>query len=191
MAMKQPTKRFLSLALALALIFASFVVFSSIVRPVYKKAQEAKAEIFARERLLENQQNVVSQINELKNAYQGEDELAQVVSLALPLEKNESNIVHVIDQLARFNRLVLQQISLGVTSAEPTRISGVVKPMGTITAQIQLLGSYEDFKTFLRGIETDIRIFDIQSVNVTPPVGSAGAGLYVFEISVVAYYQNL
>lgn len=191
MALKQPTKRFLSLIAALCLIFASVVVFASFVRPVYGEARRMRGEVAGREQFLESQKAVFAQVEELRKAYRGEGELAQVASLALPVEKNESEIVYLINQLARFNKLTLQQVSIvpvGSGGGGGTR-SGMVKPIGTLNVQMQVSGTYEDFKLFMRALETNIRIADLRSVGITP-VGDSSQNFYTFELLVALYYQN-
>ena len=57
----------------------------------------------------------------------------------------------------------------------------------TISASMEVSGSYEAFKDFLRDIESSIRITDVESLDLTPPSGSSGE--FNFKLSLKTYYQ--
>ena len=89
------------------------------------------------------------------------------------------------------NKLALQQISIVPVGAGAVNkeSKAIVKPICTLNVQLQLSGTYEDFKLFLRGLETNIRIANLRSVSVVP-VGDSSQNFYNFELSVATYYQN-
>ena len=47
------------------------------------------------------------------------------------------------------------------------RAGSIIKPTGTVSFQISGSGSYESIKNFLMGLETNIRIFDVNSISLS------------------------
>lgn len=92
---------------------------------------------------------------------------------------------------------VLQAQVDAVNSGSALTSSQIKKPMGTLSLQITASGSYENFKNFLSQLETNIRIFDVTGVSITPPLsgisGARGvsATSLTYSVSVITYYQIL
>lgn len=194
--MKQSTKRLISFAIALAFIFAALFVFSSLIRPAYTEAQRVKSELLSRQTLLENQKAAVEQVKALIDSYRGEGTFVEAASFVLPNSKQEAEAVHQITQLASINALTLQTLAVSSPSVQNlgrngiSQDAGLAKPVGNLNIQMRVAGTYDSFKTFLENIETNIRIMDVRNMAVSP-VGKSNQDFYVFDLTVVAYYQNL
>ncbi len=194
--MKQSTKRLASFVFGLALIFLALLVFSNFIRPAYSDAQKVKAELLSKENFLANQKAAVDQVKNLINSYRGEGDFAQVVDLALPNKKNEAELVHQINQLAEMNQLGVQTIAVSAPGlqnisqgAQVAKAKSLTKPVGSLNVQVRVAGSYANFRAFLSNLETNIRIINLRNISVTP-VAKSNQDFYLFDISVVAYYQN-
>ena len=91
---------------------------------------------------------------------------------------------------------VAPQVSTtGGSIANAAAAGSVIKPTGTVSLQISGAGSYEGFKTFLQGLETDLRIFDVTSASLQPaPVlatktQAGNSDMFDYSVTVVTYYQ--
>ncbi len=198
--MKQSTKRFFSLIVAFVLVVAAFLIYFNLAEPVYQEAQERKAQAMSRESFVQNQQASILQVKNSIASYKGEGQLQDVVSLALPLNPDLAGAFAQITSLVQNNRLALQGVTVNVPVMQtiamkslPGKTSGafaatILKPFGAITFQIRLVGSYEDFKAFLKNLESNIRIFDIQKINFQSAAKS-DQNLYTYDVTVNTYYQ--
>lgn len=197
--MKQSAKRLISLIGSIALIFGALVVFVNFIRPAYQSAQQAKGEVVSREVFLQNQRTAVEAVRNLIAAYEGEGDFAEVVALALPESHDQAQVVHQLGRLAAANQLTVQNIALedrgastAPVSARGTRAvsdsSAIVRPLGSLAVDMRMAGTYENWRTFLENVETNLRIMNVETVAVTP-VGPSDENFYLFDMSVVAYYQ--
>jgi Tfp pilus assembly protein PilO len=76
--------------------------------------------------------------------------------------------------------------------------ASLVTPKGSVTFQIVASGSYESLKTFLQGLESNVRIFDVTGLSIKPITSVTTGGVsqaavqdfYNYTITAVAYYQS-
>lgn len=68
-------------------------------------------------------------------------------------------------------------------------VSGQTKTQAyqTFNVGMDVNGSYEAFKSFLRDLELSIRITDVESLNFSPPFG--GLDAFSFNLTLTTYYQ--
>ena len=193
--MKQSTKRLISFGGAIILLFATLIIFSSFIRPAYTEAQSVKAERLSRERVLADQRAAVAQVQALIEAYRETGDIAEVVALALPEDEHQAEAINNVNQLAGTHGLAVQSIAIAPSPSESiTRGQDggqeiLVKPVGSFTMQVRLAGTYASIRAFLGNIETNIRIMNIRTMNISP-VGNANQDFYNFDITFSAYYQN-
>lgn len=57
----------------------------------------------------------------------------------------------------------------------------------TLNASMEVSGSYEAFKNFLRDIESSVRITDVESLDLSPPSGSSSG--FNVKLTLKTYYQ--
>lgn len=200
--LKPATKRLLSLVLALFFLLGAAVVYFEFVRGEYEALQKQKSEALSRERLVQSQREAVAQVRALIEAYQGEASLQEQVSLALPTSPEAARALADLNGLAQNNRLIPQSFSAGTVAVEGYRAApggetsyaetsspaSLVRPLGSINFQIRLTGTYNDFKAFLKYLETNLRIFDVRTLTIQPS-GKPQDPLYAYDITVATYYQ--
>ncbi len=184
------------------MMVAAFLVYFNFTEPVYREAQERKAQAMSRENFVQNQQAAISQVKNSIASYKGEGQFQDAVSLALPLDPDLAGAFAQITSLIQNNRLALQGVTVNMPAMRtipvkslPEKTSGafagtvLLKPFGVIAFQIRLIGSYEDFKAFLKNLESNIRIFDVQTMSFQPAAKS-DQNLYIYNVTVNAYYQS-
>lgn len=201
--MKQSVKRLLSSALALLLVVGSFVTFFNFIQPVYDQVSELKGEILGQKDLVKHEQDVINAVQKLVSVYNQSQGQRDSLSAALPDSPSLAEALTQLNGLAAQNHLTPQAYSLSA----PTTIipesarrdpahpgsGSLVQPVSTVVFQIKLLGSYEDFKSFLAGLEENIRIMDVKSLNLqaaTAPTGKSAQNLFAYDLTVAAYYQT-
>lgn len=193
--MKQSTKRFISLVLALVMMMAAFVVYIDLIKGAYDEVQSKKADILSRQELAASQRAIVEKVRRQIETYKGEEALTQNISLVLPLNPQIGEALTQINGLAKTNFLSPQLflasapvIKTLVPSPSGQKEKSLVRPIGIITLQLKFLGSYEQLKQFLSQLETNIRLIDIYSLSIQP-VKTNRDNFYSFELMVATYYQ--
>jgi len=195
---KQTTKRFTSTVVALILLAGAFLVFVEFIVPSYEESQKLKGEQLSRQEFVERQRQTIGQVQSLIDAYEGQGELQDAVSLALPPRGEVASALAQLNGIAQASQLAPQLFSASIAevqnlsaSAQAARRGGdaLVKPIGTLMLQVKFVGAYGDLKEFLRRLETNIRIFDVRSLNIQS-AGRSNQDLFTYDMTVVTYYQN-
>jgi Tfp pilus assembly protein PilO len=200
--MRASTKRILSAMLSLLFIFSAFVIVAMLIKPAYEETQKLKADALSRENALNNQKVLVDQFKKLLSQYDSQEKVQENLSLILPqnpaigealtqinglLDLNHLNVLSF-----NINRPLLQSYSSSNINSTSTQ---VIKPLGTIDINFKVVGNYSDFKNFLNQLETNIRIFNIKTLNISPVIIVSGDKnqsqnkTLSYDISITTYYQ--
>lgn len=183
----------------LFLVVAAFIVFFQFTQPEYQDIQVVRGEEFARRDFVEKQQSAITQVKKLIAEYKDSVDFQTLVSASFPADHDLYSAIAQLSGLVSLESLTLQSFSVTETKAQELQISGsdpnapkrtnLVRPYGTITFRLQLLGTYEDIKRFLGDVETNIRLFDISSINISP-IFKNNANLFNANVEVATYYQG-
>jgi Tfp pilus assembly protein PilO len=200
--MRASTKRILSAALSLIFIFLAFVVFAMLIKPSYEETQKLRADVLSRQNFIQNQKSLTEQFKKLVSQYDSQEKAQENISLILPQNPAIGEALTQINGLLDLNHLnvlsfsinkpLLQSYSSSDTNSTSTQI---IKPLGTIDINFKVVGNYSDFKNFLNQLETNIRIFNVKTLNITPVVITGGDKNQIqnktlsYDISITTYYQ--
>lgn len=199
--MKQGTKRFVSMVLSLVLVVAAFVVFFDLIQPTYSDAQAVRAQEISQQQLVNSQKVAVQQAQSLIQEYQNQQNVQQQVSYVLPLSPDIAGALTQLNGLAAANGIQITAITVNAPSTNNTATAAalaqgsqqnqqmLVKPTASIDFELKFTGSYESFKSFLSELETNLRVFDVKSINLAPAGNQSDS--YTFDITVTTYYQTL
>jgi Tfp pilus assembly protein PilO len=204
--MKQSSKRFTSMLLALLFVVAALVIFFDLIQPAYTDLKTKKGQQLSDESILSEEQHVVDQAKNLLAQYQNEAQQQETLALAMPSGPNAASALAQVYGIAQNNGVVLQNVAIAAPTvqrpADPQAsgnagaslsLSQVTKPVGTLSFQLTAAGSYESLKNFLAQLETNIRIFDLKafSLQAGPTAGAKGAAqsLFTYNLTVETYYQ--
>lgn len=184
----------------ISLLFFVVTLFDyfTLILPASDEGQKVKAEMISRQNFIDNQKQAIKQIQNLISSYKGEGQLQEVVSSVLPSSEDLAGAFGQINGLVAANHLLLQGTSVGasvdMTSFETNKIQAVAaksltKPFSAVDFQVKMTGTYEDFKSFLGNMETNIRIFDVKKINMQP-AGKSNQNIYAFDLTIATYYQK-
>ncbi|MBM3256972.1 MAG: hypothetical protein FJY98_01430 [Candidatus Liptonbacteria bacterium] len=193
--MKQSTKRLLSIVFSLLLIAGAFLLFFNFTQPAYGEVQKLKAEVKVREAFVSNQQQTVKKVQQLISSYNNQAELRDLLSLTLPLKSDMTGGFAQLAGLVQGETLGGQsyQITAGEKAAssreaEVPIASNLLRPLGTVKYQVSFSGSYDNLKSFLEKLESNVRIFDVTSLSVSPSQ-KASQDLYRVDTTLITHYQ--
>lgn len=186
--MRPSTKRILSIGAAFFLLIGALVIYQNLIQPIGKVINEKRAEVDSKENLFRKQSKAVHQVQDLINRFKNMANLEEVVSLALP---NRSEITQALSQLeavARVSNVVLSALEVKNPIVQRSRAI-LIKDLGVITVVVNVGGSYENLKAFLRALETNVRVANIQEITFKP--AAPQGNFYLMNLTVEFYYQNI
>ncbi len=205
--MRQSAKRFASFIASLLFIFGAAIAYFNFIVPAYADLETLRGDQASRTQFVQNEEATVKKVQDLISTYQSQGDLEDTISRALPQNPDISGAFLQLSGIAEATGMSAQQFTItqsllsqnsGSGDASSGELSGpfgeVLSPIGTVTFHVGLLGTYENFKSFLKDVETNIRIFNVQSFTVHPEAqvvgGKTVSGLFSFDVVVTAYYQN-
>ena len=159
------------------------------VRPVYNEVVELRSTFKAKSEFYQDQGQAIIRVNDLIAQYQGAGQLQQTVSMSFPISEDLSAIFNQLRTLAEVNGLSIKIFGVKPLALQPLSSRSLVKNVGTLQLSLKVLGSYENFKGFLRGVETNIRVMDTQQITIEQ-VGKPGSNFYSYTLLINTYYQG-
>jgi len=177
---------------ALLLIVAAFVIFFNFTRVAHENIKTIRGEKFHREQFIDTQQQAISDVRKLLDSYRGEVDFQKAISASFSDNPDLSAAIAQISGLADQNNLSLISVVVSESGTSAKGITGatsLVRPINVVGFNVQLVGSYEQLKGFLRRIESNVRLFEVNSISIQP-LGEANQNIYSFHLQVETYYQG-
>ena len=182
------------------------------IKPAYNEIKILIQEIETKQNTLDEKQKLVVDIKKLISQYEDVKGKVNKVFYVLPNEAEIPNILVQLEALASENGIIFESINFGeiqqseqekITFKEETSLSPeeqgkeqenskVVDRRKSISVDVKLIGSYENFKNYLKSLENNIRIMDIISINFSGISGEEkGENLNNFSylVKLKVYYQ--
>ena len=145
--------------LGLVLIVAALMTYFQFIKPAYDESQKVKSQQLGHSLFLRNEQAAIKKVQDLISDYQTRSGEQEEISFALPTEADAAGALAQVYGIARNTGLQFQSASVSAQGAqtgsselgqaEAQRFS-IQKPIGTLALAIQLSGSYEGLKEFLK-----------------------------------------
>ncbi|KKU19693.1 MAG: hypothetical protein UX31_C0025G0006 [Candidatus Nomurabacteria bacterium GW2011_GWA1_46_11] len=185
--MRPAAQRLIGILLSLTLVIASLFVYSSLLIPKYKDIQNLRGERSALNGLLAEEQEAVQAVERLIRQYSSIADLRDSLAVTLPGEEGTASIVNQFQGIASTNGILMNSLSIRPLTIQPTGFEGIVEPLGVLRVSMNIVGSYESLKEYLKAVETNVRIMDVQSIRVEN--AGLNTGPYEYQIEVDTYYQ--
>jgi Tfp pilus assembly protein PilO len=188
--MKASTKRIISIFVSLALIgLAAFIVFN-LSAPTWRRIQSIKTEIAEKEAVRRQLADLTAKAQELLSRFGDIDRQSQPIVAALPSEPKLPEVLAILGGLAGKNNLSLGQVSFEeVIGRTPSQTQDARLKAVPIKVTLNLAGRYTGFKEWLRDVEKELRLIDVQEFSVQSLTLREGEGTFNFAVSLVVYYQ--
>jgi len=196
--MNKSSKRLISMMVALLFIVGAFIFYFDFISPAYQDMEALKGKLVSEQNLLAQESTMVKQVQKNINSYNNATQAQSLISQFLPSTQDISGAVTQIYGIAGINNMSIQSISISPASIIPPTVSNSsssvnIKPFGSITFSFSVSGSYESIKSFIYDIETNMRIFDIKSLSISPAQSAQGSSapkdLFTCNLSIQTYYQ--
>ena len=183
---KESTKRLAVSMGSLLLIVGSLYVYSSLISPQLSALQELRGKRQATMALLSDYETAIQEKNRVISRYQSVETLQSVFDEVVPPDQNVPSLLNQLYGLAKLNDIFVDSVEFQEMSLQTTTSKSLVKPYGTIQANVKCSSDYAAMKNYLGAIETNVRLMNIRTVTVTEGFGDNPTLSYT--ITVEAYY---
>lgn len=185
--MKPAAKRLIGVFGSLGLFIGALTVFSVLILPVLDTIQELRGEKAALSELYDQERKTVETVRGIFEQFGGVSNLQDTLSLALPTQEDIPSIVNQINGIAKTSGIIINAIDLKLLPINASSQDDAFRPVGTVRVTLGLEGAYESIKLYLDSIETNVRIMDVQMLEVE---GGTESDVLKYTIEIDAYYQT-
>jgi len=186
--MKPSSKRLIGVGLSLVFLIGTAFVLSVFILPTTETIQRLRGEEAALGELYDRELARVETVKQVFEQFGGISNLQDTLSLALPIEENVPSIINQVNGIAKISGIVINSIDLQLLPIRSTSQESAIRPVGTVRIVLDVQGAYESIKLYLQAIETNVRIMDVQKLNVEG--GADESQVLNYKIVIHAYYQN-
>jgi len=188
--MKESNKRMLSLLAAFVLFLVSLFIFSSFVKPTFLEVRDLREQLKTERDRLNAQKNASTAMDNFYADYnKNAASIKSLLETALPGGKDVPQSVFQVQSLSYASGLKLRSFSVelaNVASGGEKAGASLIKKVEKIEMDVKLSGKYESFKNFLKALETNVKLTDVKSIDISTATG----GDLVFGLKLNAYYQE-
>ena len=173
----------MNLITTLVLLGLSIGSFFMYTNPTYKKIEALRAEAAQYSAALDKAKIAEAKKEELISKYNtfSTDDLENLSKL-LPDTVDNIRLLLDINQVASTYGTSITNIQ--VDSNQQNASANDPQPYGSLLVKFSITMSYEDFQKFLRDIERNLRITDINTLSFV----STDTGLYTYDVSIKTYW---
>ena len=181
------------------LILLAIATFVAFVNPTYKQIQVLQANSAQYDAALSNSEKLQTERDALNAKYltMSPDSLDKLSKL-LPDNADNIRLIINIQQMAQTYGMSISNIKfdstqIGAASNSPTAATTVAEVQtsqqdyGTFNLEFSTTGSYQNFLSFLKDLETSLRVTDIQSITFTSQTDGTKTG-YTYDIKLQTYW---
>ncbi|MFA4999125.1 MAG: hypothetical protein WC519_00020 [Parcubacteria group bacterium] len=184
--MKESTKRLIVLLGSLVFVAGALYVFAKLISPKFSEIQTLRGQRQSISALLADYETAIQEKNRVLARYENVSALRSVFSEVVPPTEDVPSFMNQLYGLAKLNEVTVDSIEFQELSLQTTSAGSLAKPYGTVQATIKCASKYENMKAYLSAIETNIRLMDVTSINITE--GFDNDPILVYTMTVSAYY---
>ncbi len=167
------------------LLIGSVAAYAFFVRPMWEDYGSAKADITTKE---DKVSELSEKLDSYKNAEKTMDLETEVQKLTLlksvPIGVNQDEVIEDLVDIAEEHEISLRSVSFGLSD-------GFYESVGALRINASFEGVYGDLITFLKGIETNSRLFKVTSISVqVSQFEDLDVKQVTFSLSIDAFYQG-
>ena len=177
---------------SIIVIIISITTFILFVRPQYTEIKELEAQSSQLDGVLDNARKLQRLRDDLLQKQQ-EITGADVARLEKLIPENSDNVKLILE----FQKIA-EQYNLQIETASSSKDNEEVeaggqnidietKDYGIITIDFTLSGAYDDFISFLKSVEENLRLADVRSMSISP-AGGENIGSYSYTLSIDTYW---
>ncbi len=189
--------RFIFPTILLILAIASFVMFTN---PTYQQVKQMKAQASQYDSALTNSQKLQTERDALSTKYRTIDPNAlNRLSSLLPDSADNIRLIIDIQRMAQSYGLSIAAIKFDATEGQKAQTANTLaavsaadlaqanKEYGTFHLEFSTTATYENFRKFLKDIESSLRLTDVESINFTAD-NPLNPNVYTYTVKLKTYW---
>lgn len=184
--MKPAAKRLWAVLISLVFLIGGMVVFSSLVLPAYSEVQTLRGESKALKTVVKEQGEFVASAGRLLDQFASAADVRRNLSLVLPAKEDVPGAINQLQGIARATGVSVEAVNVELLPLQPQK-SAAVSPTGSLKINLRLRGNYEALRSYVQAVETNVRIFDVDSFIITE---GGTTGPLKANLIIRAYYQK-
>jgi len=168
--------------------------------PMVQEVLNINKEAKYQQELLAQKTDFIRTVEKLMEKYKNNQEILQKLDSILPNNKDIPNLLVQIEALANDSGIVFNDMAISAaeekasSKAQEVRTGEVSQgnlPTGysAVSISLKLSASYESFKSFLRAVENNLRLVDVDSISFSNQAKEEGNNVFDFEMVLKTYYQ--
>lgn len=183
--MKATTKRSLMILTAVVLLAGSVIVYQLLTAPAHQEIAALRGKVSGLSQSLATYRVFNDQFKNLLSEYQNLTDLKNQISLILPAGTDAPYAIEQAIGLAKMSNLKVQSLNIKPLAIKPPSLP-LAKGIGTLRIDLKLSGAYENFKLFLKAVESNILISEVVNFKVEKLSGETDLN---FSVTMDSYYQ--
>jgi len=168
--------------------------------PAVQKVLDLRKSIKDEQGLLNEKKDFIDRVEKLIGTYQDNKETLKNIDSIMPSDSDTPNLIVQLEAVAAGSGVLLSDLNFtiveekkGSEKAQEVR-SGAIqeqapKDYNTVSVDMKMTGDYLSFDKFLKTVEENMRLLDIESINFAPKLIGAVSG-FEFEVVLKTYYQE-
>ncbi|MBN2197890.1 type 4a pilus biogenesis protein PilO [Candidatus Wolfebacteria bacterium] len=188
--MRSSGKRIFSILVSILMLIGALFIYATFMKPAYSQIKNLRTEVSSRLDFINKHENYIQEVKKVLNEYQNITEITQTTSLILPINRDIALGLNQINGIAFLNNLSIELLGVQEMAISPSSQLSFIKGVGNLRFNLRLVGSYENFKSFIQAIETNITLIDLVSLKIDPILGGGAAKNFNYTIILNTYYQT-
>jgi len=187
--MRASTKRILTIGFACLFLLAALLVYGNLVRPALDEVDVLRSEIYSKQNLFNDQREAINQAKDLINKFKSVARLQETLSLAMPGSENTTQAFNQMQAIAAMGNVTIQSLKATILPLTESR-EKIAQKLGTVQFNIKILGAYDSMKQFVRSLETNVRVANIEAFILIPAATPERPDSYTVDLTVDMFYQE-
>jgi len=204
--MKNSFQVFTSFFFSLLIIFAGVFILFNLVMGEWKKLGEARIQLAERQATIQKLNELILKFREQVVLFDDLNQQVESVNNALPSSLKIPEILVSLESIANQNDILIKHVAFtviepstvskanesGFTNFSATQLRKESEPY-PVSVSLDVSGNYLGAKSFLQGIEEELRLMDVKTFEFVPSGGDAGqnqgnpAGSFNMKLTLDAY----
>jgi len=190
--MRETTKQNFSILAITLLLVASAYIFLNFIKPSLAQRKELLAQIQETQTKIQMLKDYQVKFNNLVQNYQNLGAEIELINQALPQEAQTAQILATLDAISKKTGISLNDLAFTLQTGED---------YNTVNIKTNFSANYAAFKNWLNEIEKELRLFDLEKVNIKASVAPSLTGskkttskttssFLQFNVELITYYQD-
>jgi len=192
--MRETTKQNLSIIIITILIAASVYVFINFIRPEMEQRKDLVAKITEAQEKIKILEDYKVKFDLLSQNYQNLGDKIEMINQALPSEPQTAQVLATLDALSKKTGLPLNSLNFN------TQTKDNYEKLNILGIKTDFNASYDTFKVWLGEIEKELRLFDLNKINIKVVSSPSSLGkktktssssLLQFSLDLLTYFEQI